>query len=78
MKIRHRESLELLIMTCIGVIACVVAIVMHHPRLFLMIVLTAIMAGITFIARFRHRRSVETLHAKGRRRKKATTNTHQS
>lgn len=74
MKARNHEFIELLLLTILFAVGTVVAIVKQHPRMLLMIVLTAFMVFLTFLSRFRHQRKYKTLHAKGRRRR--TTSQH--
>lgn len=69
MKLRSLESMELMLMTGLGVIATFIALVVGHARTEMMIVLTLLMALMAFIARFRHRREIRTLKAKGKRKR---------
>ena len=72
MKARNHEFVELLLLTILFAAGTVVAVVKQHPRLLLMIILTAFMVFLTFLSQFRHQRKYKTLHAKGRRRKVKT------
>ena len=69
MKIRNYESAELLLMTVVFVLGTIWAVYIGHPRAELMIVLTLLLALMSFVARFRHSRQIRTLHAHGRRKK---------
>lgn len=69
MKKQHYQFIELLLLTGLFAILTVIAIAIGHERSILMIFLTVFMILITFVARFRSRRHVQTLQQKGRRRK---------
>lgn len=68
MKIRHLQSLELLILTGMCMLATIIALFLGKEHVDLLIILTLLMAVMAFIARYRHRREVKTLQGKGRRR----------
>lgn len=71
MKLRSTEATGLLILTGLCAIATVTAIFLGHEHLELMIVLTLVMALVAFVARYRHHKRVQTLHATGRRKRSA-------
>lgn len=72
MKAKSFESVELLMMTVLCVIASIVAVVINHPRTEQMIALTIFLALMAFIARYRQHRHYRTLRATARRKRRVT------
>ncbi len=74
-KVKNFESVELLMMTALCAVASIIAIVIGHPRMWLMVWLTAFMGLIAFIARYRqNRHNYRTLNGVAWRRRKRRRN----
>lgn len=56
--------------TCLCLLASVIAAVLGHPRAFLLATITVLMALLMLIAQLSHRKEVRTLHGRGKRKGK--------
>lgn len=63
------EARELFQMTILVAAMTVLGVHLQHPRVPIMIFLTVLMVLITFVAQYRRRRTVSTLHKTGRRKR---------
>lgn len=70
MRTHNTESFELILITLGCAAATLIALIKGHQRFSLLITLTLLMAVMAFVARYRHRRRIRTLHGKGHRRRR--------
>lgn len=70
MRIKSFESAELLSLTVLGTVMCVVGYYRRHPRLEFLVGVTVAMGVMAFIARFRQRRQIKTLSTPAKRRRR--------
>lgn len=69
MKKPNLQTRELMYLSGLFLISTLVALFLQHERFSFMLFLSLLMLAITFIAQFRQRRQVKTLHAKAKRKR---------